>query len=416
MTVVASASYSRWVHWFAVLTALCTLILIWIGGLVTSHGVGMAVPDWPTTYGYNMFYFPFSKWVGGIFYEHTHRLMAALVGLLTSILAGWIWARETAGKVRWRGLIAIIVLVASLGHRGSGEATGGLDSVPFHFRILATVMPLLVLFGVIQCLRQRGALRWLAMTAFFAVILQGVLGGLRVVQMKDALGIFHATLAQLFFALLCAIALFTSRWWRNESKISIYGAQRLRYVVALVTGLILVQLILGASMRHQHAGLAIPDFPLAHGALWPSTDTASIARYNAARHEVAAQNPITAGQVLLQMGHRLAAVVILCAVAWTSGKVLRRAGWRSVAGKLAGLWMVLIATQIVLGATVIWTAKAADIATAHVAVGALSLIAGTLLALSLSRCSANEGRPSAGRFDSARDGTTVPGRLSNARA
>jgi cytochrome c oxidase assembly protein subunit 15 len=414
--VTTSASYSPWLHRFAVLTAGCTLLLIWIGGLVTSHGVGMAVPDWPTTYGYNMFFFPFSKWVGGIFYEHSHRLIAALVGLLTSILAAWIWARETTGKVRWRGLITIIVLVAALGHRGSQEAIGGVDALPLHFRMLVIGMPLLVVFGVIQCIQQRGALRWLAMTAYFAVILQGVLGGLRVVQMKDALGIFHATLAQLFFALLCSIALFTSRWWQSGPKSSIYGVQRLRYVVALVTGLILVQLILGASMRHQHAGLAIPDFPLAHGALWPATDADSIARYNAGRHEVAAQNPVTAAQVVLQMVHRLIAVGILFAVAWTSGKVLRRVGWGSVAGKLAGLWMVLIAAQIVLGATVIWTGKAADIATAHVAVGALSLISGTLLALSLSRSSAQEDPVSAGGFDSARDGAAVQGRLSNARA
>ena len=64
-----------WLHRFAVLTAAATLFLIWMGGLVTSHGVGMAVPDWPTTYGYNMFFFPFSQWVGGVFYEHSHRLI-----------------------------------------------------------------------------------------------------------------------------------------------------------------------------------------------------------------------------------------------------------------------------------------------------------------------------------------------------
>jgi cytochrome c oxidase assembly protein subunit 15 len=69
------------------LTALASLALIGVGGLVTSHGAGMAVPDWPTTYGYNMFAFPLSQWVGGIFYEHTHRLVAAGVGLLTTVLA-----------------------------------------------------------------------------------------------------------------------------------------------------------------------------------------------------------------------------------------------------------------------------------------------------------------------------------------
>ena len=74
-------------HWFAVLTAVATLGLLGAGGLVTSHGAGMAVPDWPNTYGYNMFFVPVSQWVGGIFYEHTHRLAASGVGLLTIMLA-----------------------------------------------------------------------------------------------------------------------------------------------------------------------------------------------------------------------------------------------------------------------------------------------------------------------------------------
>ena len=83
-----------WLKRFAAFTALSTLGLIVIGGLVTSHGAGMAVPDWPTTYGYNMFLFPISQWVGGIFYEHTHRLVASGVGLLTTILAVWLWVKE----------------------------------------------------------------------------------------------------------------------------------------------------------------------------------------------------------------------------------------------------------------------------------------------------------------------------------
>src|SRR6476659_7666659 len=136
-----------WLNRFACLTAVITLVLVCIGGLVTSHGAGMAVPDWPTTFGYNMFFFPISKWVGGIFYEHTHRLFASGVGFLTIILAVWLGLKE---ERRW--------------------------------------------------------LRWLGLAALVAVILQGVLGGLRVVWMKDEIGIFHAALAQLYFALICAIA------------------------------------------------------------------------------------------------------------------------------------------------------------------------------------------------------------------
>src|SRR5690349_12551144 len=143
-----------WLHRFAVLTAAATFCLIWVGGLVTSHGAGMAVPDWPTTYGYNMFFFPISKWVGGIFYEHSHRLVASGVGLLTVILAMWLWLREDR---RW--------------------------------------------------------IRWLGGVALFLVVAQGILGGLRVTHMMDVLGVFHGTLAQLFFVLVSSIALFTSRWW-----------------------------------------------------------------------------------------------------------------------------------------------------------------------------------------------------------
>ena len=81
---------------FAWLTAGATLFLICSGGMVTSKGVGLAVPDWPTTFGYNMFFFPVSKWVGGIFFEHTHRLIASVVGFLTIILAVWLACSSAA--------------------------------------------------------------------------------------------------------------------------------------------------------------------------------------------------------------------------------------------------------------------------------------------------------------------------------
>src|SRR5213593_1191489 len=101
------SSDNSWLHRFAVMTAVAGLCLICVGGLVTSHGVGMSVPDWPTTYGYNMFFFPFSKWVGGIFYEHSHRLVASGVGLLTVILAVWLWRQEQRRWLRWLGILAV---------------------------------------------------------------------------------------------------------------------------------------------------------------------------------------------------------------------------------------------------------------------------------------------------------------------
>src|SRR6516164_10283228 len=88
------AQIRRALHRFALLTAVAAFLLLGVVGLVTSHGVGMAVPDWPNTYGYNMFLFPVSKWVGGVFYEHSHRLSASAVGLLTTVLALWLYGRN----------------------------------------------------------------------------------------------------------------------------------------------------------------------------------------------------------------------------------------------------------------------------------------------------------------------------------
>src|ERR1700704_3206655 len=100
-----------WLNRFAWLTAIATLLLICSGGMVTSKGVGLAVPDWPTTFGYNMFFFPFSKWIGGIFFEHTHRLIASTVGLLTIILAVWLWRVENRGWLRNLGFAALGVVI-----------------------------------------------------------------------------------------------------------------------------------------------------------------------------------------------------------------------------------------------------------------------------------------------------------------
>jgi cytochrome c oxidase assembly protein subunit 15 len=205
--------------------------------------------------------------------------------------------------------------------------------------------------------------------------------------MKDVIGVFHATLAQLFFGLVSAIALFTSRWWlqSDQQKMSVYAVSGLRYLFVTVTGLILLQLMLGAVMRHQHAGLAIPDFPSAYGKVWPAMDAESVAGYNQARGELTATNPITSLQIGLQMTHRIAALLILISVAWTAGAVRRRAGAQSVLAKLSIAWLALILVQATLGAATIWTNKAADLATAHVAVGALSLMNGVVLALVAAR-------------------------------
>ena len=200
-------SYSPWLHRIARLTAGATFLLIVIGAIVTSTDSGLAVPDWPTTFGYNMFLYPLSEMVGGILYEHSHRLMGSLVGILTIALLVWILAKDSRKWLKWLGLAALI-----------------------------------------------------------AVIVQGVLGGLRVTQIDRNFAIVHACLAQAFFALLCGIAWFTSRdWWENKIETPIrrgevsspallrrgeVSSPALRRLSLITTCLIYVQLFFGAILRH----------------------------------------------------------------------------------------------------------------------------------------------------------------------
>ena len=321
-----------WLHRFAFALGAATLFLVALGGIVTTKGVGMAVPDWPTTYGENMFLFPPSKWIGGIFYEHSHRLVASLVGLLTAVLAVWLWLKESR---RW--------------------------------------------------------LRWLGVIAFIAVVFQGVLGGMRVVfdrhGLGTQLGIFHATFAQLFFLLVCSIAFFTSRWWRmvNTREVESEPAIRVRRWFLATTLLILIQLVFGATMRHQHAGLAVPDFPLAYGKVWPATDATSIHAYNAHRMELNGERPITAGHIVVHMLHRAMAFLVLFAVIGSAVAAWRNTPRRSLLRKVSGGWVAIVLVQMVLGILTILSQRKVDVTTAHVALGAVTFLAGWLLILMASR-------------------------------
>jgi cytochrome c oxidase assembly protein subunit 15 len=280
-----------------------------------------------------MFLFPPSLWIGGIFYEHTHRLIASGVGLMTTILAVWLWLKDSR---KW--------------------------------------------------------MHWVGVAAFLLVVAQGVLGGLRVVLADAQLGIFHAIIGQLFFVLTSAITLFTSRWWlelerRSPTRRDGNSANQhagpeagapLRRLVLFTTILIFCQLIIGATMRQQHAGLAIPDFPLAYGKIWPDTSAAAVQRDNEVRMSVMTENPITAFQIILQMVHRLVALAIFVLIAACAWRTRRQLGKRDPLAKLALFWLGLILVQILLGAATIWSNKAADVATAHVLAGALSLVTGAL--------------------------------------
>jgi heme a synthase len=323
---VIDRRYRRWLHRFAFFTAIATLFLICSGGMVTSKGVGLAVPDWPTTFGYNMFLFPVSKWVGGIFFEHVHRLVASIVGFLTIILAIWLWSGESR---RW--------------------------------------------------------LRNLGFAALGAVILQGVLGGLRVTLLKDEIGVFHACLAQGFFGSLIVITLATSRFWQ---RISAEGfppgaAQSLARIAIFTTTVTYAQLALGATMRHEHRDLAILDFPTAYGQVIPTVTNAKLAEINAWRN-ARALSEVTPFHIWLQMAHRFLALVIATGVITCLFRA-RAAELRDTPlARLSDAWFLLLASQVTLGAWVIWSNKAADIATAHVAIGATMLALGvTISAISL---------------------------------
>lgn len=305
---------------FALLTAIATFFLLGAGGLVTSHDAGMSVPDWPNSYGYNMFLFPPSKWIGGIFYEHTHRLWASGVGLMTTILAVWLWLKDPRKWMRWLGVVAFVLVVA-----------------------------------------------------------QGVLGGLRVVLDMSNLGAIHGVVGQSFFVLMCAIALFTTEFWQKmtaQRKLNVPGS--LRALVLIATGLIFFQLILGATMRSEHAGLSINTFPSAYGKLWPDTSPAAIQQYNALRMQVTELSPITAFQVILQMVHRLGALFIFGFVISSAVVAWRKLGKSDPLTKFALFWAGLIVVQIGLGAATILTNKAADVATVHLLGGALALVTGSM--------------------------------------
>jgi cytochrome c oxidase assembly protein subunit 15 len=304
----------RALHAFAILTGLVTFVLLTSGGLVTSKGVGMAVPDWPSTFGYNMFLFPISGWVGGVFYEHTHRLLGSLVGLMTLILAGWIF---TVDPRRWMRVLSIV--------------------------------------------------------AVFGVILQGILGGLRVTLITNEIGIFHGTLGQSFLLTIAVIVVATSSKFILAGDSKRFRAGALKALAVGLVATIFIQLGIAATMRHAHLGLSIPDFPLAYGQVIPTTDAATIVSINASRVDQG-KMPTTATQIWLQMKHRIIAVLILGLSLALAISAWRRLECPRDVKIMAVVILVLVLCQIGLGAWTIWSDKAADVATAHQALGAIILM------------------------------------------
>ena len=311
---MAEIRYNSRLHLIAVLTACATFPLIFMGGLVTSHGAGMSVPDWPNSYGYNMFLFPPKYWVGGILYEHTHRLMGTVVGFLSIVLAIYTWKVE---KRKWVANLALAVLAA--------------------------------------------------------VILQGVLGGLRVVLVKLHLAIIHACFAQAFFCLSALMAMVSSRWWMESTPT--HWRSRLTMLGLIATAAIYIQLILGALMRHNEAGLAIPDFPASYGKVLPPTNSTELTAVNDWRAwsaEPALNNRVTLAQIWLHFAHRAWAIVVAVMVIGFVITATRHSN--ELVHRPASVLAILLLVQFALGILTVLTRKPADLATAHVAVGALVLL------------------------------------------
>ena len=292
--------------------AVSVFLLLVAGALVTSTGSGLAVPDWPLSYGKLM-----PPMVGGILYEHGHRMIAATVATM----------------------VGLQILVLGFGRT---------DRTTFR----------------------------LGLAAFGAILAQAVLGGLTVIfLLPPAISSAHAGLAQVVFALTATIALRTSLFWSRFTEAAPLAAvpagalAKAPRLALLAAGATYVQILLGAIVRHTGAGLAIPDWPLSFGKAVPTGADWS------------------GDGVLAHFVHRtfawaVAALVVAAALA------LRKLGAAPGLGALSSLWLVLLAVQVTLGATSVWTAKAVWATSAHLAVGGLLWIAGVLASVLLARLAA----------------------------
>ena len=297
-------------------TAGATLLLVFIGSLVTSTGSGLAVPDWPLSYG-----MLFPPMVGGILYEHGHRMAAAAVGLLVVIQALVLSWRESR---RW-------------------------------VRVLA----------------------WLAVAV---IMIQGGLGGLTVLLLLPTpISMTHAVLAQSLLLLLVYLAYTQSHEWRARGSEPEGGGKRsLPVAAAVLVAAVYLQLLFGALMRHTESGLAIPDFPLMGGQLLPRFDDRMLGHVNAARFSLLLE-PATRAQVVIHFLHRLGAAVTGVAVV-LANRAVHRSGGYPAARRLLNWINAGIVLQALLGVLTVLTARVPLIASLHVLLGA-SLLAVALLFL-----------------------------------
>jgi len=394
--VTKTDPYRPWLNFIALLTALCTFVLIFLGGMVTSKHVGMSVPDWPNSYGYNMFLFPPSKWVGGILYEHTHRLLGTVVGFLATMLTLMAWA---PGK-SLRGRKWIVILFAWFSVLNlMGTSAMVIAPTAFHLyppagdrlNILSQGMVTEVgmwLTAVIAffCRRPepRRWVRWIAAVCLIAMCIQGLLGGLRVDLINLPLAMVHGCFAQATFCLVVFAWIATSRWWPSAPDLTgAEDAQRGQWLIRLAVisvGVVFAQLIVGAVMRHLQAGLAIPDLPWAFGKLLPPMNDSQLNDANNLR-ATWGMNPVNLLQIWLHFSHRIGALVVSATLLTLIGTILLHHRQRRDLVVPAAILGLLLVTQVTLGLFSVYLQKPADIASLHVAVGALVLATSFFIAV-----------------------------------
>jgi cytochrome c oxidase assembly protein subunit 15 len=204
----AAASYQRGPHWIALSAAAFTLPLLYVGGSVTTYRVGLAVPDWPQTFGINMFLYDFWNAPFGVRIEHTHRLYGAAVGMATLLLAGWFLVFE---RRRWMKALGVLALVV--------------------------------------------------------VIVQGLLGGTRVTQVSTVLAAVHGVLGQAFFGLMVVLCVLTGRGWREQTR-RIADVDHLRPRALGLLGMVAAQIALGSWLRHYGTRAALVIHGVVAMAVW----------------------------------------------------------------------------------------------------------------------------------------------------
>jgi len=278
-------------HRFAVLLASATFVLIFVGGLVKSTGSELSVPDWPLAFGKLI-----PSLQGGVLFEYSHRVVAGVVSMLTLALMLWAILREPR---RWVRVLAIV--------------------------------------------------------AFALVIAQAILGGITVLFLIPLpIAMAHTATANAFFCIVVALAIFTSPWFIDATPRKDTPARiPLAKLAAITTGIIYLQILIGALMRHLGAGLAIPDFPASFGQAVP---------------------PLWDEFIAINFLHRCGAVVVTCFVAWTVARVLGSHREEARLRRPALALILLLTAQVCLGAITIWTGRAVFPTTAHVAIGAAVLV------------------------------------------